>query len=279
MNAGAPIDPLEYPFDVPADSFLWTSAGAEPLPTLISIDELTADRQAVLAIGSNASVQQLSRKFNERRFVDPASQNGQIPVLRAEVDGVDVVYGAHLARYGSLPATLLDTPGACAQVLVTWLSFAQLERMNVSEGLGKAYQLRQVTGVRSYGKPVVPAVSYVTAGGVARSEGVRSDWQAFWRLAHSGPGRRKSGRGTCFRWTWGVGVTARRSRRESLIQATGARRSKYTSERIANLSRLSHDAGRLPHNACVLKGSLQHQPDWRTLIPFRIRRCVDVETL
>ena len=167
MNAGAPIDPLEYPFDVPADSFLWTSAGAEPLPTLISIDELTADRQAVLAIGSNASVQQLSRKFNERRFADPASQNGQIPVLRAEVDGFDVVYGAHLARYGSLPATLLDTPGACAQVLVTWLSFAQLERMNVSEGLGKAYQLRQVTGVRSYGKPVVPAVSYVTAGGVA----------------------------------------------------------------------------------------------------------------
>ena len=171
MHVGAPIDPLEYPFDVPADSFLWSAAGAEPLSTLVSFDELTADRHAVLAIGSNASVQQLSRKFDERRFSDPAAQNGRIPVMRADVDGVDVVYGAHLARYGALPATLLDTPGACAQVFVTWLSLTQLERMNDTEGLGKAYQLRQVTGVRCCGKPVMPAVSYVTTSGVALFEG------------------------------------------------------------------------------------------------------------
>ena len=108
-----------------------------------------------------------TRKFSDQRFVDPGSPNGCIPVLRAVVDDVDVVYGAHLAEYGALPATLLETPGACAHVFVTWLTSMQLERMNETEGLGHSYQLRRIGGVRSQGEVVDAAMSYVMVAGVA----------------------------------------------------------------------------------------------------------------
>ena len=162
-----PEDPLQYPFQVPAHSFLWMAGRVEPLSSSSSVEELIAQRHAVLAIGSNASPAQLTRKFGEERFMDPTSPNGCIPVLTASVADVDVVYGAHLAWYGSLPATLLQTHGACAHVFVTWLTSAQLERMNETEGLGASYQLRRITGVRSHGQGVDPAVSYVTVAGVA----------------------------------------------------------------------------------------------------------------
>jgi hypothetical protein len=167
MDGAFPWDPLEYPFAVPSDSFLWMASRAEPLSSSEFVHELITQRHAVLAIGSNASPAQLTRKFSDERFVDPASPNGRIPVLRAVAEGVDVVYGAHLAEYGSLPATLLDTPGTRAHVFVTWLTSMQLERMNETEGLGHSYQLRQIGGVRSHGEVVDAAMSYVTVGGVA----------------------------------------------------------------------------------------------------------------
>lgn len=167
MDVAIPWGPLEYPFAVPSDSFLWMAGRAEPLSSSESVHELTKERQAVLAIGSNASPAQLTRKFSDERFVDRASPNGCMPVLRAVVEGVDVVYGAHLAEYGALPATLLDTPGTCAHVFVTWLTSMQLEQMNDTEGLGHSYQLRQIGRVRSHGEVVYAAMSYVTVAGVA----------------------------------------------------------------------------------------------------------------
>ena len=68
MEEGTPLDPFQYPFDLPAHSFLWQAAGFEVLSDPEHIDELTAERHAVLAIGSNASPQQLTRKFDERIF-------------------------------------------------------------------------------------------------------------------------------------------------------------------------------------------------------------------
>ncbi len=167
MNGALPLDPLEYPFSVPTHSFLWSAGGVEPLSSSSPLGDLTAARHAVLAIGSNASPAQLTRKFGDRRFTQPATPNGCIPVLAASVDDVDVVYGAHVASYGALPATLLDTPGACAHVFVTWLTSVQLERMHVTEGLGGSYQLRRVCGVRSDGEEVEGALSYVTVAGAA----------------------------------------------------------------------------------------------------------------
>jgi hypothetical protein len=161
-----PPDPLEYPFDVPPQSFLWSAGQVELLGASVALGEMTVGRQPVLAIGSNASPSQLSRKFGGKLFADPASPDGIIPVLRAVVDGVDVVYGAHLASYGSLPATLLDTPGASAHVFITWLTPLQRGAMDASEGLGHAYQLRVLTAVRCHGEALASAPSYVTVAGV-----------------------------------------------------------------------------------------------------------------
>jgi hypothetical protein len=160
-----PWDPLRYPFDVPSHSFTWSAGQVDHIPSFRRLEKLSAGRHPILAIGSNASPAQLTRKFADARFTDSLSPEGSIPVLTAEVDDVDVVYGAHLAWYGSLPATLLDTAGARAQVFITWLTDLQLERMNETEGLGHAYQLRRTPGVCCHGDQVDSALSYVTVGG------------------------------------------------------------------------------------------------------------------
>jgi hypothetical protein len=160
-----PWDPLQYPFDVPSHSFMWSAGRIDTVSSSPLVDEISAGRHPVLAIGSNASPSQLTRKFDNTPFTDPSSPEGSIPVLTAVVDGVDVVYGAHLAWYGSLPATLLDTTGARARVFITWLTDQQMERMNETEGLGHAYQLRAIGGVRCHGREVGSALSYVTVGG------------------------------------------------------------------------------------------------------------------
>ena len=165
VDVAFPWDPLQYPFDVPSHSFLWSARGVQPLSPSRRVSDVSGGRRPVLAIGSNASPGQLSRKFADERFADPASPHSSIPVLTATVEDVDVVYGAHLASYGSLPATLLDTPGALAHVFITWLTDPQLERMNETEGLGYAYRLRPVDGVRCHGEEVDSAVSYVTVAG------------------------------------------------------------------------------------------------------------------
>jgi hypothetical protein len=165
-----PWDPLDYPFERPGTSFRWSAERWEPLGSFTSVHEVSAGRRPVLAIGSNASPGQLTRKFPDRQFADRRSPDGSIPVLTAEIDDVDVVYGAHVAPYGSLPATLLDTPGACAHVFITWLTDGQLLRMHETEGLGHAYQLRRIDGVRCHGESVASALAYVTADGAWASD-------------------------------------------------------------------------------------------------------------
>jgi hypothetical protein len=165
VDVAFPWDPLQYPFDVPSHSFWWSATGVETLLPSVGVDEVAAGRHPILAIGSNASPGQLTRKFSGPLFADRASPDGSIPVLTAAVDEVDVVYGAHVAWYGSLPATLLDTPGASAHVFMTWLTPRQLERMNETEGLGHAYQLRPMDGVRCHGEEVDSASGYVTVAG------------------------------------------------------------------------------------------------------------------
>jgi hypothetical protein len=160
-----PWDPLDYPFEVASSSFVWSAGGVVPLSSSVCVEDLSSGRRPVAAIGSNASPGQLTRKFGDERFTDPATPDGQVPVLRAELDDVDVVYGAHLASYGSLPATLVDAPGATALVFITWLTPPQLARMNETEGLGHAYQLRRIAGVRCHGQDVGPALAYVTVEG------------------------------------------------------------------------------------------------------------------
>jgi len=165
VDVSFPWDPLHYPFEVPPYSFVWSVGRVEPVAPTGAVDAHSWGRHPVLAIGSNASPGQLTRKFGAGQFADPASPDGVIPVLTAVARGVDVVYGAHLAPYGSLPATLLDTPGASARVFVTWLTPRQRRRMDETEDLGHSYQLRSMSDVHCHGEKLDSALSYVTTAG------------------------------------------------------------------------------------------------------------------
>lgn len=113
-----------YPFALPEGSFaLCGHAGGE-------ID--LASRLPLLCIGSNAAPERLSAKL--------AGDPDPVPVLEAVLHDHAVVYAAHFARYGSVPATLIPHPGARARVFVAFVTPAQLELLDESEGLPERYR-------------------------------------------------------------------------------------------------------------------------------------------
>ena len=110
-----------YPYPLPSESYTWDNDkvhGFDPAAC--------AGRTPVLAVGSNQAPEQLTRKFG-RNAAAP------IPVQRCHVRDFDVVYAAHIARYGSVPAMLQASPGTTVSLFATWLDDAQLEIMNHTE--------------------------------------------------------------------------------------------------------------------------------------------------
>jgi hypothetical protein len=109
-----------YPYRITGQSFTLSGGDAKPFDA-----SLTAGRTPVIGYGSNQSPEQLRRKYGENR--------SPIPVQRAWLDDHDVVYSAHFASYGSLPAALRHTPGTRVAVAVTWLDDDQLAVMHPTE--------------------------------------------------------------------------------------------------------------------------------------------------
>jgi hypothetical protein len=140
-----------YPYPAPADAFTWRAGRVEPFDPA-----LRQGRTPVLAVGSNRSPLQLDRKY--RGWPDAT----RIAVEPVQVRDVDVVYSAHITRYGALPGLMADCPGTRARLAVLWLDAAQLERMHETEGVetyayapladGRASDLagRPVAGVHAY---------------------------------------------------------------------------------------------------------------------------------
>lgn len=141
---------LAYPFTLPTRSFLFHAGNsyglrewdaAAPTRSIIEVDgaqvtvgawlekreasSITA-RAAVLAYGSNASIEALRRKFER-------CSSSLVPVVIAELQDFDVVYSAHIGTYGSIPATLQSAPGTAAPVYVLYLTSEQLEALHVTE--------------------------------------------------------------------------------------------------------------------------------------------------
>ena len=115
-----------YPFGIPDHSYLYENGGISRLRE----GGFDRDRRRpVLAAGSNQSPEQLARKF----AAFPAGPASRIPAQRATLADFDVVYAAHLARYGSVPATLQISPGTGVTVFVLWLDEAQLAHMHRTE--------------------------------------------------------------------------------------------------------------------------------------------------
>ncbi|HEY2565919.1 MAG TPA: hypothetical protein VGI44_19585 [Acidimicrobiales bacterium] len=159
------LDPIGYPFDLPQESYLWRNGEVLPLETIGEAD--TAGRIAVLAIGSNASPRQLDRKFLGETWRSGDGAESEIAVAKVTVDGIDVVYAAHLARYGSIPVTVVESPGTRANVFVTWLTVRQFERMNETERLGSKYLLREIASAHHNGRVLEPVYCYVGKEGAA----------------------------------------------------------------------------------------------------------------
>jgi hypothetical protein len=96
------------------------------------------DRVPLLAYGSNVCLAQLKYKFG----LNP-SQNDLVIHIRSEIKDTDVVYGAFLAPYGSLPAVIAPVKGAQSEVWVTFVDKLQLELITRTE---ETYELREHRG-------------------------------------------------------------------------------------------------------------------------------------
>ncbi|MEM7652487.1 MAG: hypothetical protein AAF220_04830 [Pseudomonadota bacterium] len=129
---------LNYPYGRPARSFLFAGGTDHPIAALGR--HHLAGRTPVIGYGSNASPEQLLRKFG-----DDASN--AIPVLMGRLTGFDTVYSAHITRYGALPATLIESADTEICVALLWLTDPQLERMHETEVTAANYDYTTLSGL------------------------------------------------------------------------------------------------------------------------------------
>ncbi|MEC9185370.1 MAG: hypothetical protein VX930_13935, partial [Pseudomonadota bacterium] len=121
-----------YPYPYPGRSYVWQSGDVTDFDL-----GLTEGRTAVLAVGSNRAPSRLDQKYIGKYEVP-------IPVQHARLKDFDIVYAAHLTRYGSVPAMLQRAPGTTVELAVTWLDDEQLEIMHATEG---GYYYAEIEGV------------------------------------------------------------------------------------------------------------------------------------
>jgi hypothetical protein len=113
---------LGYPYGPPTYPF--AQLGHQTLdPAELEIDR--EQRTPVLAYGSNAAPQVLSRKL--------ALSDQPVLVLPARLAGFDVVYSAHISPYGAIPATLQRSPGPEVRVHVIYMTSAQIGVISATE--------------------------------------------------------------------------------------------------------------------------------------------------
>jgi hypothetical protein len=125
---------LEYPYATPERSYLYHEGTAAEPP---AAGPDLAGRTPLLSYGANAAPEALALKL--------ASLPGlEMPVLRAELEGFDVAYSAHVSPYGAVPATLVESAGTRAPVFVVYPSQEQLELLTALE---LNYDLVTLSGV------------------------------------------------------------------------------------------------------------------------------------
>ncbi len=127
---------LEYPYAAPERSYLYRDGAAAELPGELDL----TDRTPLLAYGANAAPAALAYKL-------AALPGEEMPVLRAELEGFDVVYSAHVSPYGAVPATLRESPGTVAPVFVLHPTEGQMALLSATE---LNYDLVEVSGMAAY---------------------------------------------------------------------------------------------------------------------------------
>ncbi len=113
-----------YPYDLPKGSYILYQGE----PVSFRGRQIDMDgRVPVLSYGSNASPQQLKRKFPNE------PEDRPILVAKTVLKDFDVVYSAHFTSYGALPATLVPSEGTRLSTFVLWLLPVQLEALHATE--------------------------------------------------------------------------------------------------------------------------------------------------
>jgi hypothetical protein len=126
---------VAYPYEAPLRSFLFAGTHSRDLDPAEELD--LGDRRPLLAYGANPAPAVLARKL--AALPDP-----QLPVLRAELAGFDVVYSAHLSPYGAVPSTLQRSEGTVAPAFVLYPTDEQLALLTATE---PNYELRRLAGL------------------------------------------------------------------------------------------------------------------------------------
>jgi len=127
---------LTYPYTTPERSFFYRDGEAEELPEDLDL----SGRTPLLSYGANASPEALAIKL-------AALPGEAMPVMRAELEGFDVVYSAHVSPYGAVPATLVESGGTVAPVFVLHPTAEQRALLTASE---LNYDLVEVDGIAAY---------------------------------------------------------------------------------------------------------------------------------
>jgi len=151
-----------YPFPAPDHSYVFEDGKWSPLEN--GQFDMTG-RTPVLAAGSNQSPEQLARKYADKPGIGP------IPVIRGLLGDFDVVYAAHLAVYGSMPATFQNSPGTTVSVFVAWFTDPQLEHMHATEGNYSYVRLTDVWLQTDLGESPQEVFSYTAKVGCYNHNG------------------------------------------------------------------------------------------------------------
>jgi len=113
---------LAYPYAIPDCSYALVDGRAADIE---AAEVELADRVPLLAYGSNAAPEVLARKL--------AAAPDPVPMLRTDLRDFDVVYSAHVSRYGAVPATLRRSPGTEVRAFIAYLTGEQLRLVSATE--------------------------------------------------------------------------------------------------------------------------------------------------
>jgi len=158
---------IGYPYFIPGCSYIYHNGTYEGVQDRHDFPDVTG-LTPVLAVGSNQSPAQLSRKFAGPDWA-------AIPVSRVLLRDFDTVYSAHITGYGSIAAMLFPAPGTSVSLFVNWLDEPHLQRMHETELGNENYEFGQLTDINlqaESGPDLTKVFFYNSRRGVYAPEGL-----------------------------------------------------------------------------------------------------------
>ena len=156
-------DPTIYPGKKPNYSYLYDGDYIKPLDlynqsvsSALKSNNITDAIYAIIGYGSNACPSQMAQKFTDK--------NEKIPVVRGRLKNYDIVYGAKSTQYGSIPATIIESPGTVVEAWIQLLTKKQLEHMTKTESNYYMMKINTKFEIEN-GENITPAYAYIHKSG------------------------------------------------------------------------------------------------------------------